>query len=177
MPILFIEEIRMIPLLIDVKDKNVLIVGGGKIALRRLMLFIEEGANITVVSPVAAPEIMELSRLNKINWLEKKVELTDLQHAFIVIAATNDPAINEWIAENVSKNQLINVVSYAEKGNVTVPKSVKRGRLTLAVSTNGASPKLASQICEQLSSQFDDRFIKELDQMYENRTIKKNKKS
>lgn len=174
MPILLIGEKYMIPLLIDVKNKNVLIVGGGKIALRRLILFLEEGALVTVVSPVAAPEIIELSKLNQINWLEKKVEITDLQHAFIIIAATNDSTINEWIAENVSENQLVNVVSSAEKGNVTVPKSVKKGRLTLAVSTNGASPRLASQICDQLSTQFDDRFIKELDQLYVNRVIKKN---
>jgi precorrin-2 dehydrogenase/sirohydrochlorin ferrochelatase len=173
-PILLIGEKYMIPLLINVKNKNVLIVGGGKIALRRLLLFLEEGAVVTVVSPVAAPEIIELSKLNQINWLEKKVEITDLQHAFIIIAATNDSKINEWIAENVSENQLVNVVSSAEKGNVTVPKSVKKGRLTLAVSTNGASPRLASQICNQLSNQFDDRFIKELDQLYENRVIKKN---
>ncbi|WP_338786643.1 NAD(P)-dependent oxidoreductase [Metabacillus sp. FJAT-53654] len=165
----------MIPLHINVKDKNVLVVGGGKIALRRLLLFLEEGANVIVVSPEVVVEIKDLSNQKKLLWLEKKVELSDLEHAFIIIAATNVPAINEWIAENAKINQLINVASNAEKGNVIVPKSIKKGRLTMSVSTNGASPVLAKQICEQLSLQFDDQFIEELDQMYKIRMNKKRK--
>lgn len=163
----------MLPLHINVQDKHVIVVGGGKIALRRLRLFLEEGAIVTVVSPEVVPEIEELSKLKKLNWLEKKVELADLGHAFIIIAATNDSSINEWIADNVDVNQLVNVASNADIGNVTVPKSMKKGRLTLSVSTNGASPKLAKQICEQLSDQFDDRFVEELDRMYEKRSEKK----
>ncbi|OAS83392.1 MULTISPECIES: NAD(P)-dependent oxidoreductase [Metabacillus] len=165
----------MIPLHINVKDKNVLVVGGGKIALRRLLLFLEEGANVIVVSPEVVVEIKNLSNQKKLLWLEKEVELSDLEHAFIIIAATNAPAINEWIAENAKINQLINVASNAEKGNVIVPKSIKKGRLTMSVSTNGASPVLAKQICEQLSLQFDDQFIEELDQMYKIRMNKKRK--
>ncbi|KKI90970.1 hypothetical protein WQ54_01195 [Bacillus sp. SA1-12] len=159
----------MIPLHIDVKGKQVLIVGGGNIAFRRLLLFLHEGASITVVSPEVLPEIEEHANQNKLQWIKKKVEQSDLEQAFMIIAATNDPLVNEWIAEQAGVNQLVNVVSNADKGNVIVPKSVKKGRLTLSVSTNGASPKLAKQICEQLSDQFDDQFIKELDQMYERR--------
>ncbi|WP_299831043.1 NAD(P)-dependent oxidoreductase [uncultured Metabacillus sp.] len=163
----------MIPLHIDVKGKQILIVGGGKIAFRRLLLFLHEGANITLISPEVIPEIEEYARQNKLHWIKKEIEQADLEQVFLIIAATNDPSINEWIAEQAGVNQLVNVVSKAEKGNVIVPESVKKGRLTLSVSTNGASPKLAKQICEQLSEQFDDRFINELDKMYE---LRKNHK-
>jgi precorrin-2 dehydrogenase/sirohydrochlorin ferrochelatase len=166
----------MLPLHFNVKDKNVLVVGGGKIALRRLRLFLEEGARITVISPDVVPEIAELSKADKLNWQAKKVELADLKDALFIIAATNDSAVNEWIAENASENQLVNVASNANKGNVIVPKSVKKGRLTLSVSTNGASPTLAKQICEQLSKQFDEQFVNELEQMYENRANRKRNK-
>ncbi|MBZ5748668.1 precorrin-2 dehydrogenase/sirohydrochlorin ferrochelatase family protein [Metabacillus rhizolycopersici] len=166
----------MLPLHFKVKDKNVLVVGGGKIALRRLRLFLEEGARITVISPDVVPEIAELSKADKLNWQAKKVELADLKDALFIIAATNDSAVNEWIAENASENQLVNVASNANKGNVIVPKSVKKGRLTLSVSTNGASPTLAKQICEQLSKQFDEQFVNELEQMYENRANRKRNK-
>ncbi|WP_251526804.1 bifunctional precorrin-2 dehydrogenase/sirohydrochlorin ferrochelatase [Metabacillus litoralis] len=166
----------MLPLHFNVKDKNVLVVGGGKIALRRLRLFLEEGARITVISPDVVPEIAELSKVDKLNWQAKKVELADLKDALFIIAATNDSAVNEWIAENASENQLVNVASNANKGNVIVPKSVKKGRLTLSVSTNGASPTLAKQICEQLSKQFDEQFVNELEQMYENRANRKRNK-
>lgn len=166
----------MLPLHFNVKDKNVLVVGGGKIALRRLRLFLEEGARITVISPDVIPEIAELSKVGKLNWQAKKVELADLKDALFIIAATNDSAVNEWIAENASENQLVNVASNADKGNVIVPKSVKKGRLTVSVSTNGASPTLAKQICEQLSKQFDEQFVNELEQMYENRANRKRNK-
>jgi precorrin-2 dehydrogenase/sirohydrochlorin ferrochelatase len=167
----------MLPLHFNVKDKKVLVVGGGKIALRRLRLFLEEGARITVISPDVIPEIAELSKADKLNWQAKKVELADLKDALFIIAATNDSVINEWIAENASENQLVNVASDANKGNVIVPKSVKKGRLTLSVSTNGASPTLAKQICEQLSEQFDERFVNELERMYENRANRKRNKN
>lgn len=163
----------MLPLHIDVKGRNVVVVGGGKIALRRLRLFLEEGAHITIVSPHVVEEIEMLSLEKRLLWIKKKVELSDLDSAFIIIAATNDPSLNEWVSKNAHKNQLVNVVSQVEQGNFLVPKSVKKGRLSLSVSTNGASPKLAKEICEQLSNQFDDSFIQELDELYEQRLKKK----
>jgi precorrin-2 dehydrogenase / sirohydrochlorin ferrochelatase len=166
----------MLPLHIDVKDRLVLIVGGGNIAYRRLSLFLEEGAEITVVSPDVVKEIENLHEQNLLNWVKKKVDLSDLEHAFIIIAATDYPSVNEWVAENANKFQLVNVVNNVEKGNFLVPKSVKKGRLSLSVSTNGASPKLAKEICEELSNQFDDSFIENLDHLYEQRLKKKQRK-
>ncbi|MDQ0227117.1 NAD(P)-dependent oxidoreductase [Metabacillus niabensis] len=163
----------MIPLHIDVKGKKVIVVGGGKIAYRRLCLFLAEGANITVISPNVISEIEELFHLGKITWLEKKIELEDLKNAFFIIAATNDASINEWIAANIEENQLINIVSNAKLGNVTVPKTVKKGKLILSVSTSGASPKLSKEISEKLIEQFEDDFIEELDKLYVERELNK----
>jgi len=163
----------MIPLHIDVKGKKVIVVGGGKIAYRRLCLFLAEGANITVISPNVVSEIEELFHLGKITWLEKKIELEDLKNAFFIIAATNDANINEWIAANIEENQLINIVSNAKLGNVTVPKTVKKGKLILSVSTSGASPKLSKEISEKLIEQFEDDFIDELDKLYVERELNK----
>ncbi|WP_240050834.1 NAD(P)-dependent oxidoreductase [Metabacillus litoralis] len=171
-----IKELTMLPLHINVQNKNVLIVGGGSVALRRLQLFLEEDAHVTVVSPAVVDEIKNLAQSCQLIWKKKKIEVSDLREAFIIIAATNDHQINEWVAKQVTPNQLINVASNAEQGNVIVPKSIQKGRLTLSVSTNGASPKLAKQICEQISHQFDESFIKELDIMYEKRQENKKKK-
>ncbi|WP_226665785.1 NAD(P)-dependent oxidoreductase [Metabacillus litoralis] len=171
-----IKELTMLPLHINVQNQNVLIVGGGSIALRRLQLFLEEDAHVTVVSPEVVEEIENLARSNQLIWKKKKIEVSDLSQAFIIIAATNDHQINEWVAKQVAPTQLINVASNAEQGNVIVPKSIQKGRLTLSVSTNGASPKLAKQICEQISHQFDESFIKELDIMYEKRQENKKNK-
>lgn len=166
----------MIPLHIDVENRHVLIVGGGKIAYRRLQLFLKEGAIVTVISPEIIKEIKVLSDEKQISWKQKKVELSDLQHAFIIITATNDPNVNEWVSANVNEFQLVNVASDMNKGNFIVPKSVKKGRLSISVSTNGASPKLAKEISEQLTKQFDDDFIEKLDQLFEQRQKKKQQK-
>ncbi|WP_026559410.1 NAD(P)-dependent oxidoreductase [Bacillus sp. J37] len=166
----------MLPLHIDVNNRQVLVIGGGKIAYRRLLLFLDEGANITVISPEVINDIEDLSQKKQILWKQKKVELSDLQQAFIIVAATNDPAVNDWLAENVNHHQLVNVASDMTKGNFIVPKSVKKGRLSISVSTNGASPKRAKEICEQLSSQFDEEYITELDRLYEQRQMNKEQK-
>ncbi|MBU7592056.1 NAD(P)-dependent oxidoreductase [Metabacillus halosaccharovorans] len=166
----------MLPLHIDVNNRQVLVIGGGKIAYRRLLLFLDEGANITVISPEVINDIEDLSQKKQILWKQKKIELSDLQQAFIIVAATNDPAVNEWVAENVNNNQLVNVASDMTKGNFIVPKSVKKGRLSISVSTNGASPKWAKEICEQLSSQFDEEYINELDRLYDQRQLNKQQK-
>ncbi|MCV9887598.1 NAD(P)-dependent oxidoreductase [Metabacillus halosaccharovorans] len=159
----------MLPLHIDVNNRQVLVIGGGKIAYRRLLLFLDEGANITVISPEIINDIEDLSQKKQILWKQKKVELSDLQQAFIIVAATNDPAVNEWVSENVNNHQLVNVASDMTKGNFIVPKSVKKGRLSISVSTNGASPKRAKEICEHLSSQFNEEYINELDRLYDQR--------
>lgn len=166
----------MLPLHIDVNNRQVLVIGGGKIAYRRLLLFLDEGANITVISPEVINDIEDLSQKKQILWKQKKIELSDLQQAFIIVAATNDPAVNEWVAENVNNHQLVNVASDMTKGNFIVPKSVKKGRLSISVSTNGASPKRAKEICEQLSSQFDEEYINELDRLYDQRQLNKQQK-
>lgn len=166
----------MLPLHIDVNNRQVLVIGGGKIAYRRLLLFLDEGANITVISPEVIKDIEDLCQKKQILWKQKKVELSDLQQAFIIVAATNDPAVNDWVAENVNNHQLVNVASDMTKGNFIVPKSVKKGRLSISVSTNGASPKRAKEICERLSSQFDEEYINELDRLYDQRQLNKRQK-
>lgn len=160
---------NMLPLHIDFSAKEVLIVGGGKIALRRLKTFLHAGANITVVSPEACEEITRLAEQNEICWKQEKVSVEHLHSPFLIVAATHDHDVNEWIGKNTRPNQLVNIASKMEKGNVLIPKIVKKGKLTLSISTNGASPTLAKELGEKLSSQFDDDFIKELDMLYEER--------
>ncbi|MBD1379976.1 precorrin-2 dehydrogenase/sirohydrochlorin ferrochelatase family protein [Metabacillus arenae] len=159
----------MLPLMIDMKNKQVVIVGGGKIALRRLRLLKEEGAHLTVVSPQVNDEIKNLAASGKIVWKKKEVCTEDIKQAFLIIAATNDPNINEWIAGQVSGHQLINVVHKAEIGNVQVPKIVKKGKLIFSVSTSGASPLLAKEFSEKFASLIDKDIEKKLEEYHQYR--------
>lgn len=163
----------MLPLMINFTNKPVLIAGGGKIACRRLMVLLDEQADITVVSPAAVDEIQELSEAGRIQWIKRKVKKEDLEGRFLIIAATDDRAANRRIAEEADPLQLINIADEAKDGNTEVPMRASKGRLTIAVSTNGASPGMAKDICSQLINSIDEGQIRELDEHYEERERRK----
>lgn len=159
----------MIPLLIDLKNQPVLIAGGGSIALRRLLLLLEEEALLTVISPDARQEIADLAKNGRLIWHQREISMEDLEGYRLIIAATNDGELNSKIADSVRKHTLVNVVSRAEHGNIQVPKIIKKGRLTLSVSTGGASPALAKEIGEKIEQLLDADIEAQLDEQWEKR--------
>lgn len=163
----------MFPLFIRMTGKKVVIAGGGRIAYRRLLPLLDEGAYITVISPQAIDAIVHLAEQKQITWHARPIEPTDYIDAFLIIAATNDSSVNEQIAAHASPNQLVNVVSNHLLGNVHVPTFFSRGKLQIAVTTGGASPTLAKQIKKQLEQQFDESFAKYVDEQYEKRQQRK----
>ncbi|MGG2186398.1 NAD(P)-dependent oxidoreductase [Bacillus altitudinis] len=70
---------------------------------------------------------------------EKKVDAEDVKDAFLIVAATDDPSVNEWMTQSALPHQLVNCVSQSELGNVIVPKVVRAGKVTISISTSGAS--------------------------------------
>ncbi|WP_051827084.1 NAD(P)-dependent oxidoreductase [Metabacillus indicus] len=159
----------MLPLMIDVTNRTVVIIGGGKIACRRLAVFLEQGAAVTVVSPEAAAEIQELHHAGIITWKQNEVQKEDLSDAFLIIAAAGSREVNAWAAEAAEKHQLVNIAGEAGLGNVQVPSIKKRGRLTLSVSTESASPALAKKIAGHFAGQLNDPFIIKLNELHEQR--------
>ncbi|MCD7033847.1 precorrin-2 dehydrogenase [Metabacillus sp. GX 13764] len=159
----------MIPLLIDLKNEPVLIAGGGSIALRRLQLLLEEEALLTIISPEAGQEIADLAKNGRITWHQREISLEDLEGYRLIIAATNDSELNSKIADAARKHTLVNVVSRAENGNIQVPKIVKKGKLTLSVSTGGASPALAKEIGGKIEQLLDNDIEAQLDEQWKKR--------
>ncbi|AKS37301.1 potassium transporter Trk [Anoxybacillus gonensis] len=163
----------MFPLFIRMAGKKVVIAGGGQIAYRRLLPLLDEGACITVISPKAIDAIVHLAEQKRITWHARSIEPSDYADAFFIIAATNDPNINEQIATYASPNQLVNVASNHLFGNVHVPAFFSRGKLQIAITTGGASPTLAKQIKKQLEQQFDESIAQHLETLYEQRQKRK----
>lgn len=97
---------------------------------------ISEGADITLVSPDVEPEIKQMAEERRIKWEKRTIEKEDYLNAFFIIAATDNAAVNKEIAQSASPFQLVNCVSDAELGNVYMPKIVKRGHVTVSVSTS-----------------------------------------
>jgi len=144
------------PVMLDIKAKACLVVGGGFISYRKTLSLLQYGASITVISPDLCKEIQDLVDSDKILWIKDYYKSDYLKNIFIVFAATNDENVNQKIYnDSKNKNILVNVVDVPELCDFIMPAVMQQGDLTIAVSTNGKSPTLAKRICEDLSKNFD----------------------
>lgn len=155
----------MLPLHINIKGKSAVIAGGGEIAARRLKTVLAEGASATVISPEVSEEMLGLIEEHGIEWKKKKAEPGDFKDAFLIILATDDHEVNKRIAASAAPDQLVNVASEAELGNVYVPKIINRGNITISVSTNGASPRHTIKLAGQIDDLIDDELVQEIDEL------------
>jgi len=147
------------PMFLHISGKRCVVVGGGQIALRKVKMLLEHGAVVTVISPELCPELKRLVGSGEIGVLQKNYHTGDLDHALIAIAATNDSIINrEVVREAREKAVLVNVVDEPEGCDFIVPSYIRRGDITIAISTGGRSPTLARKIRARLEKDLGNEF-------------------
>jgi precorrin-2 dehydrogenase / sirohydrochlorin ferrochelatase len=151
------------PVMIKIKEKKITVIGGGKVAERKIDSLLQAEGIVEVVSPTVTEKIQTWAEYNHLTWLKKMFEPADVYHSFLVIAATNKREINQQVAEAVNDFQLLNVVDDPDKSNFIVPSSFRQGNLTIAVSTSGSSPGLAKKIKSELAQQYDGTYAEYLD--------------
>ncbi|WP_461610264.1 precorrin-2 dehydrogenase/sirohydrochlorin ferrochelatase family protein [Cytobacillus kochii] len=159
----------MLPLMVNVKNMKCVVIGGGNIAYRKTRSLLEGQAKVTVISPIVCQEMLMLENESKINIVRKRAEVADYYDAYLIIAATDSSQLNKQIAAEANPRQLVNVASDHELGNFHFPAYFNRGKLTLSVSTGGASPILATEIKRQLMDIFDDSFTEYTEYLYKTR--------
>ncbi|MGH0429944.1 NAD(P)-binding protein [Bacillus hominis] len=157
----------MYPLTVRVDKKRVVVIGGGKVAGFKIIPLLKQGADIVVISTELDANLVKLVEEKQIRWYQREYEKSDIKDAFLVVAATSDSVLNEQIAEDASVNQLVNVITNPESGNVHFPAAIHRGLLNVAVSTGGASPKLAKKIRDDIANKYDETYESYLDFLYE----------
>jgi precorrin-2 dehydrogenase/sirohydrochlorin ferrochelatase len=146
---------RYYPICLDLEGKCCLVVGGGKIAERKIVTLLDYGAKVRVVSPKVTSEITNLLRQGKIWYEEREFQPGDLTGAFLVIAATNIDQINKTVAREARRHGLlINVVDAPADSTFILPSVLKRGDLAISISTGGKSPALARKIRQDLEAQY-----------------------
>lgn len=150
-------------MMLNIKGRPAVVVGGGKIACRRTIGLLKAGAKVTVISPDIQEQMNDLWNENRVDWVQKKFEADDLHGAFIVIAATNSKEVNLSVAENAGVNQLVNIVDEPELSTFHVPATLTRGDLTISVATGGASPTLSRIIRSELEEKYDNSYVGYLD--------------
>lgn len=150
--------------LVDLANTFCLVIGGGRIAARKVRALRDAGARPLVISPVLCKALRRQVEAGEIDAIEREYRAGDLTGARLVIAATDDPVTNEAVwREAQAVNCLVNVVDEPARCNFYVPATVRRGALTLSVSTGGNSPALARQIRQRLEQQFDAAYEPYLD--------------
>ncbi|AEA15045.1 MULTISPECIES: NAD(P)-binding protein [Bacillus] len=157
----------MYPLTVRVNEKRVVVIGGGKVAGFKIIPLLKQGADIVVISPELDANLVKLVEEKKIRWYQREYEKSDIKNAFLVVAASSDSILNEQVAEDAAENQLVNVITNPESGNVHFPAAIHRGLLNIAVSTGGASPKLAKKIRDEIANKYDETYESYLDFLYE----------
>ncbi|WP_054942720.1 precorrin-2 dehydrogenase/sirohydrochlorin ferrochelatase family protein [Paenibacillus ihuae] len=159
------------PVMLDLRGQKVIVIGGGAVAERRVLALLDAEAAVVVVSPSLSTALSALAEAGGLNWLNRSYAPGDLRGAFLVYATSSDDEVNEQVAAEARSLGLpVNVASRAEAGNFITPGVLRRGRLTVAVSTSGAGPSAAARITEQLSEVLGEEYEPYLDFLHQLRT-------
>ncbi len=169
------EKKHFYPIYINLLDKSCLIVGGGIVAQRKVENLLEYGAHIALVSPEITPDIKHYANSGLIKVSEREFAPEDLENVFMVFIATDNSETNRVIAELCATRQiLVNAVDDPPNCDFFVPAVVRRGSLSIAISTAGKSPMLARRLREELENQYTHEYGEYLDLLGEYREIIKN---
>jgi precorrin-2 dehydrogenase/sirohydrochlorin ferrochelatase len=148
------------PVVLQLKGKRCVVIGGGSVAQRKLWGLLEAGADeIWVISPSFTPKIVSWAAEGKIRSFQRAYNEADLQGAWLVFAATNDSGVNaEVSAAGERLGLLVNAADEASSSSFISPSTLRRGDLLLAVTASGASPALSQQIKLELEAQYGPEY-------------------
>ena len=166
-----------LPLFIETTGKKCLIVGGGKVASRKLIPILKSKMKVTLISPEVIEEIeLNFQKNKNLKIIKRKFEPEDIEDQFLIIAATNEKTTNQKIAKlSKDNNILVNMAEDSLSGNTLIPSVVDRDPIKIAVSSGAASPILTRLVKTKLETVIPYSFSKLADIMMEYRdVVKKN---
>ena len=153
------KNVSFYPVNLQINNRSCLVVGGGSVAERKVQSLLAAGASVAVLSPEITESLADMVRERRITYISRCYQYGDIDGFFIVICATNNKEVNQWIADEANQaGALVNVIDAPEDGNFVVPSQIARGDLLLTVSTNGKSPALAKKIGAQLAQQYGPEY-------------------
>jgi siroheme synthase-like protein len=141
------------PVLLELRELPLLVVGGGAVALRRVRGLLEAGGRPRLVSPALHPELAELVRSHGLDWAARPFQPGDVGSAALVFATTDQPGVNAAVAaEAAAGGALVNRADAGEGSSFQLPAVLRQDPVLVAVSTGGASPLLARRLRERLEA-------------------------
>ena len=140
-------------------DRLCVVIGGGAVAERKVHALLDALATVKLISPILTDSLQTLADRGAIQHVQRTYSDGDLDGAFLVFAATDDPAVNHAIGREAETSRvLVDVVDSPELCSFTVPAVVRRGSLTLTVSSGGQSPALSAHIRRELQDTFGPEY-------------------
>jgi precorrin-2 dehydrogenase/sirohydrochlorin ferrochelatase len=147
------------PINLDIRDKPVVVVGGGAVAARKCAALLDAGARVTVIAPDLDSNLAEMREKGSLRHVAREFAPGDLAGAFLAFAATDSTDANRAVAgEAKARAILADVADAPGLGSFTLPAVMRRGNLQIAVSTGGRSPALARHIREQLEALYGTEY-------------------
>ncbi|WP_165905744.1 siroheme synthase CysG [Raoultella sp. BIGb0138] len=141
------------PLFAGLKNRPVLVIGGGEIAARKIMFLRRAGASVQVVAEALSQEIAGLVARQEIQWRAREFEERQIDDVFLVIAATEDDALNQRVSAAANaRYRLVNVVDNQPLCSAVFPSIVDRSPLLIAIFSGGTAPVLSKLIREKIEA-------------------------
>ncbi|GBE05139.1 MAG TPA: bifunctional precorrin-2 dehydrogenase/sirohydrochlorin ferrochelatase [Nitrospirae bacterium] len=144
------------PVYLNLTDKKAVVIGGGKVAERKVLTLINAGAKVKVISPGITKTLEKVKKKGALTHIKRHYRKGDLKDSFIVIAGTSSAETNTKIARDAK--YLVNIIDTPTEGNFIAPSIVKRGPLTIAISTEGCSPAVSKAIRKEIEKLYGREF-------------------
>ncbi len=154
-----IKPMPFYPVNLKIDNRLCVVVGGGRVALRKVRGLLQTEARIRVISPAVEGELRNLVDAGKVEWLQRGYVEGDLKGAFLAFAATNDSDVQFRIKKETLKSAIIlNSADDPGGSDFHVPAHFRRGKMLITISTGGGSPALAKKIREQLEEEIGPEY-------------------
>ncbi len=144
------------PVFLNLEGKKAVVVGGGKVAERKVTSLVAAGADVTVISPSLTRGLRKILSEGSIRYISRLYRKKDVKGAFLVIAATDSSDTNRRVSKDAPA--LVNVVDVPAECNFIAPSVVRRGQLLIAISTGGASPAFSKALRKELQVCYGPEF-------------------
>ncbi|VFP88783.1 siroheme synthase CysG [Candidatus Erwinia haradaeae] len=142
-----------LPIFLNIKNKPVLVVGGGNVAKRKIKLLNEAGAYIKIVANQLCIELSAMHKKNQLEWIATTYQSQQLEKVFLVIVATNSSELNHSIYQDAtSRHLIVNVVDEPENCSFIFPAIIDRSPVIIAISSSGTAPVLSQLIREKIEA-------------------------
>lgn len=144
------------PLFINMDGRKVMVIGGGSVALRKIRILTDYGADIRIISGEVRNELKMMAEAGRLEWQKENLtekHLSELDEAFLVICASNDETVNAMAANYCQRRHiLVDCAKPGENSDCVFPSVVRRGNVVIGISTSGGVPALTRHLREKIEA-------------------------